>query len=192
MTSYSYEIKIPKDRIAVLIGKSGEIKKRLEELSNSKLNIDSEEGDVTVTGDDAIKLFNIREVIKAIARGFNPETAQLLLKGDFTFEMINMNDFIRTKNDMTRLKGRVIGSEGKARRIIEELTETDISVYGKTIGIIGLSENVAVAKKAVENLLGGSVHSNVYHWLEKQRRHLKMQNVEKFLKGDELKEPEED
>ena len=182
MTSYNYEIKVPKDRIAVLIGKKGETKKQLEDITKTKIQIDSEEGDVVVSGEDAISLHNLREVIKAIARGFNPEIAQLLLKGDYVFEIIDITDFARTKNDTKRLKGRVIGSDGKARKVIEELTETDISVYGKTLSIIGLPENVALAKKAMENLLGGSIHANVYHWREKQRRRLKTQNVEKFLK----------
>ena len=84
-----------------------------------------------------------------------------------------MNDFAKTKNDSVRLKGRVIGSEGKSRNAIEELTETNISVYGKTIGIIGLQQNVASAKKAIESLLSGSPHSNVYRFLERNNRAIK-------------------
>jgi ribosomal RNA assembly protein len=116
-------------------------------------------------------------VIKAIGRGFNPDIAFLILKQDYVFELINMNDFAKTKNDSVRLKGRVIGSEGKSRNTIEELTETNISVYGKTIGIIGLQENVASARKAIESLLSGSPHSNVFRFLEKNRRIIKSKKV---------------
>ena len=125
------------DRIAVLIGKNGEIKKYIEEETKTKLKIDSDEGDVFVSGEDALGLFNAREVIRAVGRGFNPDVAQVLLKGDYIFETINIMDFSgKSKDNMLRLKGRVIGSEGKSRRTIENLSDTRISVYGKTITII--------------------------------------------------------
>jgi len=173
MEKYLYDTKIPKERIAVLIGKEGITKKHIESSTNIKIKIDSKEGDVFLEGEDALGLYSAREVVKAIGRGFNPEIALLLLKPDYMFEMINMLDYIKSKNSMIRLKGRVIGAEGRSRKTIEELTETYISVYGKTIGIIGFSENVAIAKKAVESLLSGSPHSSVYKWLEKRRSNMK-------------------
>ncbi len=173
MAEYLYDTKIPKERIAVLIGKDGITKKHIESATNIKLKIDSKEGDVFLEGEDALGIYSAREVIKAIGRGFNPEIALLLLKPDYMFEMLNMLDYIKSKNSMIRLKGRVIGAEGRSRKTIEELTETYISVYGKTIGIIGFSENVAMAKKAVESLLSGSPHSSVYKWLEKRRSNMK-------------------
>ena len=173
MTEYSYQIKIPKDRVAVLIGKKGEVKKQLEELTKIKIDVDSKECEVSISGEDALSLFSVKEIIKAICRGFNPDIAKLLLKQDYAFELININDFVRSKNHMIRIKGRVIGSEGKSRKTIEELTDADICVYGKTIGIIGFSENAALARRAVESLLAGSPHSSVYRWLEKKRREAK-------------------
>lgn len=173
---YSYEIKIPKERIAVLIGKNGEIKKRIEEETKNKIKVDSKEGDVTVKGKDALGLINAREVIKAIGRGFNPEYAFLLLKSDYVLEVIDITEFTgKDRKIMTRLKGRVIGQEGKGRRNIESLTGCYICVYGKTVSIIGDPENAANAKRAVENLLTGSPHSNVYKWLEKKRSTVKKQ-----------------
>ena len=172
---YSYELKVPKARIAVLIGKNGEVKKGIEAETNTKIRIDSEEGDVFLKGSDAIGLYNANEVIKATARGFNPEISMLLLKGDYVFVIIDLGDYAKTKKSMLRLKGRVIGLDGKSRRLIEELSETHIVVYGKTVSIIGHSENVAIARKAIESLLTGSRHSNVYRWLEKKRKGLRME-----------------
>lgn len=173
MEEYTYELKIPKDRVAVLIGKNGEVKRKIEEETATKIQVDSKEGDVFVTGSDAITLLSVREMVKAIGRGFNPEVAQMLIKPDYSFELINMGDFAKTKNDEIRMKGRVIGKEGKSRRVIEELTDSSMCVYGKTIGIIGFVENVAVARRAITMLLSGSTHANVYKYLEKQRRELK-------------------
>ena len=175
---YNYELKLPKERIAVLIGKKGEVKKRIEEETKTKIKIDSKEGDIFIKGSDALSLFNAREVVTAIGRGFNPEIAELLLRGDYGLEVSDITDFTgKNKSNMIRLKGRVIGREGKSRKIIEELTECYISVYGKTIAIIGKSEDLVNAKRAVESLLHGSPHSNVYRWLEKRRREAKRREM---------------
>jgi len=174
---YSYELKVPKNRVAVIIGKEGSIKKDIEENTKTKLEIDSKEGDIFVSGEDALGLYTAREIIKAIGRGFNPDLAKLLLKPDYIFEVVDLSEFVKSKDAMLRLKGRVIGKEGKSRKVIEELTECNISVFGKTISIIGLPEPVANARQAVESLLRGSTHANVYKWLEKRRRDLKRRAV---------------
>jgi len=174
MVEYAYELKVPKNRVAVIIGKEGSVKKDIEEATKTKLNIDSKEGDVFVSGEDALGLYTTREIIKAIGRGFNPEIAKLLLKPDYTFEVIDLTEFAgKSKETMLRLKGRVIGKEGKSRRLIEELTECNISVFGKTISIIGQPDAAANARQAVTSLLRGSTHANVYKWLERRRREIK-------------------
>ena len=166
MVQYSYELKIPKERVAILIGKNGKVKKILEEDTKINIKIDSDEGDIFVYGKDALGLYTAREIIMAIGKGFNPEIARLLLKQDYVFEVIGLKDFTgKSKNTLLRLKGRVIGKEGKSRKLIEELSESYISVYGKYIGIIGLAESVSMAKRACEALLRGSTHANVYKWL---------------------------
>lgn len=170
---YTYALKIPHERIPVLIGTDGKVKQSLEALTKTMIKVDSKEGDVYVSGKDALGLFNIREIIQAIGRGFNPEVARLLLKPDYCFELVPISNYCRSKNDVKRLKGRVIGSDGKCRKLIEELAEVSISVYGKTIGIIGEATKVMTARRAVDLLLRGSPHSKVYHWLERQRRQIK-------------------
>ena len=178
MTSYSYELKIPKERVAVLIGKNGEIKKSLESDTKTNIKIDSEEGDVFIHGEDALGLFTAREVARSIGKGFNPEIAKLLLKQDYIIEVIGLKEFTgKSKNTLLRLKGRVIGKDGKSRRIIEDLSESHISVYGKFVSIIGTAESASMAKRAVEALLRGSTHANVYKWLEKKRRELKRKRI---------------
>jgi ribosomal RNA assembly protein len=178
MTEYQYELKIPKARIAVLIGKDGCVKSEIEEETKTKLTVDSKEGDVFVSGEDALGLYSAREVIRAVGRGFNPEIALLLLRPDHIFEVINLSDYAgKSKEDLLRLKGRVIGKGGKARRVMEDLTDCYICVYGKTISIIGPAERVTVVKKAIESLLRGSTHANVYKFLEKKRREFKKKEI---------------
>ncbi len=175
---FSYEIRIPKERIAVLIGLKGKVKHDIEEATHARLDIDSAEGDVTLTGDDSLGMYTAREIVKAVGRGFNPEIALLLLHHDYAIEILNLPDYLgKSKNKAIRIKGRIIGEGGKTRRLIEEHTETFMSVYGKTISVIGRVENVRVAKKAVEDLLSGAPHAAVYRWLEKKRKDLKMMEI---------------
>jgi len=178
MTGYSYELKVPQERVAVLIGKSGEVKKTIEADTKTQIKVDSLEGDIFIYGNDALGLYTAREVVRSIGRGFNPEIAKLLLKQDYVFEMVNLVEYTgKSKNTMLRLKGRVIGKEGRSRKLIEELSESYISVYGKSISIIGTAESVAMAKRAVEALLSGSTHASVYKWLENKRRETKRKRV---------------
>lgn len=169
---FSYELKIPEERVAVLIGSKGETKAEIERLTQSKLEI-SKEGDVIITGEDALLLYTCQDIVRAVARGFNPKIALLLLKADYALEMIDMKDIAgKNKNILQRLKGRVIGKGGRAREEIERLTDTYMSVYGKTIGIIGEQQQVTVAREAVAMLLSGSMHKTVYQFLEKKKKEM--------------------
>ncbi len=169
---FSYEIKIPEERVAVLIGKDGETKKEIENLTKTKLDV-SKEGDVIISGEDGIMLYTTKEIVRSIARGFNPKIALQLIKPDYSLEIIDMKDIAgKSKNTMQRLKGRVIGKGGKSREEIERLTDCSISIYGKTIGIIGETEWVSIARRAVAMLLQGSMHKTVFQFLEKQKKEM--------------------
>lgn len=178
MERFEYYVKVPKDRIGVLIGDKGEKKRELESNLGVKLDIDSNEGDVRLTGTDTLKLYTAQEIIKAIARGFNPDVAKQLLKTEFMLEFLNITEYVKNKNQMIRLKGRVIGEDGKSRRTIEELTETSIVVYGKTIGIIGEAESVTEAQKGIDMLLTGAPHATVFRILERWRRNKRRREYE--------------
>ena len=174
---YVYELKIPKERVAILIGVKGKVKKQLEGYGQCRIEVDSEEGDVKLSGKDSVKLYMMKDLVKSIGRGFNPDIAQLLLKQDYCLEIVSMNEYANSKESMQRLKGRVIGAKGKSRAIIEKLTETFISVYGKTISIIGTTESVAIAKKAIVDLLEGGQHATIYKMLEKAHHELRKREL---------------
>lgn len=178
MKQFEYQIKVPKERVGVLIGEKGEKKRELEEVLGVKLDIDSQEGAVRLIGNDSIKLYTAQEIVKAIARGFNPTIALLLLKTEYMFELITLTQYARSRNQLVRLKGRVIGENGKSRETIEELSETHIVVYGKTIGIIGDTEAVTTAQKAVDMLLTGAPHATVFRILERWRRDKRRRELE--------------
>ena len=184
MASPSNFVKIPKERVGVLVGPDGKIRTHIEERLNVKLKIDSESGDVEISlspaAPDPSSLFRAKDVVTAIGRGFSPEHAFKLLDSEETvLEIIDLHEKIgKSETDLKRLKGRVIGKDGRTRSLIEELTETNVSVYGHTISIIGGGEQVEIAKQAVGMLLKGSLHSTVYRFLHKKRRDLKKKKLE--------------
>ena len=171
---FSYEVKIPKERIAVLVGIKGNVKKKLEKTLNIKITIDSKEGDVVLGGNDSLILMTAQSIVRAIGRGFSPKLAFHLLDENNYLELIDMDDYSSSKSNLIRIRARAIGTGGKARRTVEHLTDTYVTIYGKTIGIIGDFEGVKLARRAFESLLSGSRHSTIYSWLEKQKKDKKV------------------
>ncbi len=180
MESYNHEkslttkvsTTIPLDRLGVLIGKEGSTKSKIEQAFKVQLIIESENGIVdivpAVASDDPTTILRARDVVIAIARGFSPQRALKLIDDDIVLDVIDLREtFGRNERDIARLKGRVIGREGKIRRLIEEMTNAQVSVYGHTISMLGEFETVTAAREAIELLLKGKQHSTVYKLLRK-------------------------
>jgi ribosomal RNA assembly protein len=184
-------VKVPKDRIGALIGPEGRVKERLEKQLGIEMVVDSDSGDVTLTlspnMEDPSMLFRAKEVITAIGRGFAPERAFRLVQDENALlQVIDLRElFGRSPSDIERIKGRVIGQEGKTRRIIEELTDADVSVYGHTVSIIAGAEEMDIAREAIRMLLEGRQHSTVYRFLHAKRRELKKKRLEIWEKPPE-------
>jgi len=174
------ELSIPEDRIGVLIGKEGEVKERIENETGCKININSKTGVVRIVCEDPISFMKVQDVIKAIAHGFNPDIAMRLLQDDMmVLEIIDLTSYVSPKH-LERIKGRIIGKEGKMRKYIEDVLNVNVSIYGKTVAIIGDAESVAIAREAIEMLVEGAQHSTVQRFLERKRRDLKMRSLDWF------------
>ena len=171
-------LKIPKERIGVLIGHNGETKKMIEEIAQLQLDIDSNEGEITFDEHavkDPVVALQLEDVIRAIGRGFSPEHAIRLFREDSDFFIFNIHDYVgKNPIHITRLKSRIIGKNGKTKRIIESLTGSDISIYGHTISVIGDFESIDIAKKAIDLLLSGSKHSTVYRFVEREMKKIRL------------------
>lgn len=170
-------LKIPLERIGVLIGHSGETKKDLEEKSGIKIDIDSKNGEVTFDEnslDDPLMILKVENIINAISRGFSPEKAFLLFNDEADFYVFDLRDYAgKSDNHVRRLKSRIIGSEGKTKRVLENLTNSKVSVYGHTVSIISDIMRMNILKKSIDMLLTGSKHATVYHFVETQIKELK-------------------
>ena len=163
-------LKIPERRVPALVGVEGKTKKKVERMCNVKLTV-SREGEVELKGENADVFFAI-DVVKAIGRGFDPRNALLLTKEDYQFLLIDLKDYAANDKAITRIKGRIIGERGKVKSEIEEATESKISVYGNTVGIISKMDTVGYAKEAIFMLIQGARHSRVYGYLGGIRRRI--------------------
>ena len=186
-------VRIPKERVGVLVGPDGKVKQRIEEKFMVTLEVESESGGVTVVlsekASDPSSLFRAKDTVTAIGRGFSPEHAFRLLRNeDDIFDFIDLRlVFGRSESDIKRVKGRIIGANGKTRKLIEELTEASVVVYGHTVGFIGTFEQVDVARNAVQMLINGSQHHTVYKYLQRKRSEFKKQRLELWEKAPEEK-----
>jgi ribosomal RNA assembly protein len=168
------DIKIPEERIGVLVGPNGSIKHLIEEKTKTTLEIDSETGTVSIaSAEDPLQGLRVMDLVKAIGRGFSPERALAILDDEMLMlDVLDISKMASTKSDMERLKGRIIGKDGRSREIMERLSGTKVSVYGKTVAVLGYPEQIRVARTAIEMLLDGAPHGNVYSFLEKKHQEL--------------------
>lgn len=183
-------VRIPKERVGILIGPEGKTKKYIEDRLGVKLEIDSE-GSITITltpkAADPSVLLRAKDVAFAIGRGFPPDTAFRLVRNeDDIYDMVDLRViFGRSESDIKRIKARIIGADGKTRKLIEELSEADVVVYGHTVGIIGSFVQADTARNAIQMIIEGCQHHSVYKYLQRKRSELKKEKLQLWEKAPE-------
>ncbi len=194
-------VRVPKNRIGVVIGVGGKVRKELEEATKTKIVIDSETGEVEIFStpemDDPVLLWKARDIVKAMGRGFSPERAFKLLDDAYYFEVIPLKQYVGEKpNQLRRVKARIIGKEGRTREMIEKFTNCNVVIAGNTVSIIGEYENLKMAKEAIIMLINGAKHSQVYKFLEQAKENMGTKGMKLWYKrgsfGEELVEEEEE
>ncbi len=184
--------RVPKDRIAVIIGKGGQTRKMIENSCGGKLSIDSQTGDVSIEWDkevDPIKKMKIPDVINAIGRGLAPKRAIQLIEDEMFLRIYDIREWVgRQPKQTKRMRGRLIGTNGRIRTLIEEFSNCEIAIYGSTVVVIGDSEGLELASPAIEGILRGSEHGTVLFGLEKDRKRqrLKSKNLDTFQERGNL------
>ena len=69
-------------------------------------------------------------------------------------------------------------------RSMENLTNTSISVYGKTVSIIGEPIQIKLAVSAITSISSGSKHGSVYGRLEANKRKQKLDRMQLWENKD--------
>jgi len=184
-------MKIGKNRIAVLIGINGKIKKEIEKALGVKINIDSKTGDCEVLPriDDPnyipLNDYTAQKIVNAINRGFNPAKAMKLMEENYDIEVFNLLSILgKSEKHIKRVKGRVIGRNGEMRRAIERFAESFVSVYGKTVSIIAMYEDLQIARKAINMIIKGLPHHMVIKYLENKYNDKKKEQFKQMYKPE--------
>ena len=172
--------RVPKNRIAVLIGKGGQTRKMLEEISGAELDIDSQTGEVMAEWKeepDPVVRMKMPDVVLAIGRGLAPSRAIQLIQDDVFLRMYDIREWVgRQPNQTRRMRSRLIGRNGRIRSLIEEISNCEMAIHGSTVLVIGDRDGITLAGPAIEGILRGSEHSTILHGLEQDRKRMRMQS----------------
>jgi len=164
------------------------IKGMLKNGKETDTLVKNDEGEVMIRGKDSLDVYLAKKIITAISRGFKVKEAMKLTKEDYVLEVINIHDVVGdSKKTVARVKSRVIGREGTCKKRIEEETNTDISIYGKTISVIGECEDARIAREAILMLLSGCKHSSTYAFMNKEmKKKIQRQAMQNMINNNSL------
>ena len=160
---------LDRDRIAVFIGHNGSWKKKFEETFNCKININSGNGEVIVESDNPTSRFVLSNVIHAINYGHSPQSAIKLEDDNYVLDVIDIKTMVRDHSRLNTVVGRIIGKNGSTRKLIEDITKCNVSVYNNFVSVIGPHENTTLVHEALEMLIKGASHKSFYSFLERNR-----------------------
>ena len=170
----------------VVVKNMRKIKKAVPIIENKvKIKISFGKGFVGVKGFE-LNEYLVEKVISAVDFGFDVDDALLLINEDFVLEFIEVKEHTRRKN-LKDVRARLIGTGGKARKTIENLTGAEIVINGNTVGIIVDSNHLDAVVQGIESLIQGAKHGNVFAYLEKQNVSIRKFNEEDLGLKDEIK-----
>lgn len=183
-------VKVSKDRIGSIVGKNGKVKAEIEIKCNVYIDVNGETGDVSIrlrNRDSLIQsgIFKASEIILAISKGFSPQRAFRLLSDECILQLIDLREYSgKSLNSLDRIKSRLIGQNGKFRKNLEDLSGSDISIYGHFAGFIGTFDETSLALNAILMICKGNSHKSVYHMLEEHKRKKKLERLELWEKSE--------
>ncbi len=145
----------------------------LQRTFNVRIRVDRRGGTVEINPTERTTLdqiLKIRDVVNAILLGFRYEDALLLEREDYALHVIDLKEYTDKENHLARIKARLIGEDGRARRSMEHLSETRIVIGDRHVAVLGPIDNVFAARDAIEMIIHGKKHGTVYKKLNRWRQ----------------------
>jgi KH domain-containing protein len=140
-------------------------KKKLENSLNIKITNRGKEVQIKGTPEQE---YIAEKVVEALDFGFPVSSALSIKEQDNVFEVISIKNYT-TRQDLERIRARIIGTKGKTLKTLSQLTNCDFEIKGNEIGIIGSPELMQNAQNSIISLIKGTKQSNIYSYLEKHR-----------------------
>ncbi len=151
----------------VIIENMNKIKKAVPKIEDKiKIKISFQKSQITIKGSE-LNEYTVEQIVRAVNFGFDVEDALLLKNEDFVLEFINVKEHTHRKN-LKEVRARLIGTDGKARKTIENLTGAVVVIHNNSVGVIVDSEHLDSTTQAIILLIQGAKHGNVFAYLEKQ------------------------
>ncbi|UYP46372.1 hypothetical protein NEF87_002657 [Candidatus Lokiarchaeum ossiferum] len=184
-------------RLPIAIGKNGDTKKKIEQLTGTKITIDSTSGDYHIEVDpeasskdgqneldaSGVRVYTTNHILEAINFGFNPDKALKLLDSENILEVIDLESILgHSEKRLKRIKGRIIGDHGKIRNSIEQFSGVFLSIYKKHLALIGEFDSIKIAKKGINMIIQGSAHKTVLAYLQYEHQKKKQEDFTKIWK----------
>lgn len=155
-------IRVPRKRTSVIT----ENKERLEERTDVEIKV---HGEVVEMVGEALKVWKAKDIVEAIGKGFSFEKSLKLLSEESQLKIVRLKRLRCSKSSIEKIKGRIIGRNGRTRELIQEYSKALVSVSRDDVSIIGDAEEIGVALRAIKMLINGKPHGRVYHYLEQNQ-----------------------
>ncbi|ORD96819.1 PNO1 [Hepatospora eriocheir] len=107
------------------------------------------------------------EFLKAVLAGFKVEDSIAILKyKDVFMDKFDISEIRKMKsNHLQRAIGRVIGRNGKTKEVIENTSRCKFLLQDQTITLLGVTENINIAKDAIGRLIQGAETGTIFNRL---------------------------
>jgi len=151
----------------VIVQNMNKVKKAVPAIESAvKVKVGFGKGSVSLKGSE-LDEYLIEKVVQAVDFGFDVEDALLLKDDKFVLEFIGVRENTHRKN-LKDVRARLIGTGGKARKTIENLTGAVIVIHDNEVGVIVDDIHLEAVTQGIESLIHGAKHGNVFSYLEKQ------------------------
>ncbi len=166
-----FYVSVPDDKLEA----AKDLAKKIGQNLGINVTIDEKTKSIRITPGqgDVYTAYKVVNVFKALGLGFSEDDAMKLLSDDYSLAVVDLRNYARNEEDYRRIKGRIIGENGKTKRAIQEYTGVKIMIGEKEVAIIGRVEQVEIAKRAIEMLAEGKEHSTVYKFLDRSEAELR-------------------
>ena len=176
-------VRIDEDRVGAVIGPKGSILKRIEEALNVIIKVRKDKAEVIIVSErqNIENALRAKMIIEAIANGISSSNAFVIVDNpDYVLEIVNIDEYARNRRDLRRIKSRIIGKEGKIKRLIEDELDVKISIRQKKVAILGKYMDVQIAKEAIISICKGSKYGRILRKIEEFKMQQQFREITEF------------
>jgi ribosomal RNA assembly protein len=166
---YTYEFDVSDIKV-------NELEKLLKER-NIKYN--KNKNKIIVYYEDFYFLYKFDKFVRGLKAGFDIKKLLNILDNDWDILEIDLKLIFEKKiNHIIRIKGRIIGEEGKVLEELKKRTNADIIIKDKYIYILGDNVSLQSAYEGIKRIIKGEKHGTVFNYLDKYIKDLKNKDKE--------------